>query len=121
MRDVVYLLFQLLNTIAKLIQLGVSRAVIAEILLLKQQLIIYIRARLLALVSIRGMSTARLSAVCLTTQPVAVWIGNSPGTGYTHQKCVIRHHFGFYLSAILACDFHFRSENTLTCQYHKGR
>ena len=45
MRDVIYLLFHLLNTLAKLFQPGGSRAVIAENLLLKQQLIIHSRSR----------------------------------------------------------------------------
>ena len=45
MKDVIYLLFHLLTTIAKLIQPGGSRAVIAENLLLKQQLIIHSRSR----------------------------------------------------------------------------
>ena len=45
MRDVVYLLFHMLTTLAKLIRPGGSRAVIAENLLLKQQLIIYSRSR----------------------------------------------------------------------------
>jgi hypothetical protein len=45
MKDVIYLLIHLLTTIAKLIQPGGSRAVIAENLLLKQQLIIHSRSR----------------------------------------------------------------------------
>ena len=45
MRDVIYLLFHLLSTLAKLIRPGGSRTVIAENLRLKQQLIIYSRAR----------------------------------------------------------------------------
>ena len=45
MRDVFLLLFHLLTIIAKLISPGGSRAVIAENLLLKQQLIIYSRSR----------------------------------------------------------------------------
>ena len=45
MRDVVYLLFQLLATIAKLLRPGGNRTVIAENLLLKQQLIIHSRSR----------------------------------------------------------------------------
>jgi hypothetical protein len=45
MRDVIYLLFHLLTTLAKLFQAGGSRAVIAENLLLKQQLIIHSRSR----------------------------------------------------------------------------
>ena len=45
MKDAIYLLFHLLTTIAKLIQPGGSRAVIAENLLLKQQLIIHSRSR----------------------------------------------------------------------------
>jgi transposase InsO family protein len=45
MRDVIYLLFHLLTTVAKLLQLGGSRTVIAENLLLKQQLIIHSRSR----------------------------------------------------------------------------
>ena len=45
MRDVIYLLFHLLITLAKLIQPGGSRTVIAENLLLKQQLIIHSRSR----------------------------------------------------------------------------
>ena len=45
MRDVIYLLFHLLSTLAKLIRTGGSRTVIAENLLLKQQLIIHRRAR----------------------------------------------------------------------------
>jgi len=45
MKDVIYLLFHLLTTIAKLIQPGGARAVIAENLLLKQQLIIHSRSR----------------------------------------------------------------------------
>tara|TARA_B100000497_G_C7464446_1_gene286697 strand:+ start:181 stop:570 length:390 start_codon:yes stop_codon:yes gene_type:complete len=45
MKDVIYLLYHLLTTIAKLIQPGGSRAVIAEKLLLKQQLIIHSRSR----------------------------------------------------------------------------
>jgi hypothetical protein len=39
MRDVIYLLFHLLTTLAELIKPGGARAVIAENLLLKQQLI----------------------------------------------------------------------------------
>ena len=45
MKDVIYLLFHLLTALAKLFQPGGSRAVIAENLLLKQQLIIHSRAR----------------------------------------------------------------------------
>jgi putative transposase len=45
MRDVIYLLFHLLTTLAKLIKPGGSRTVIAENLLLKQQLIIHSRSR----------------------------------------------------------------------------
>ena len=44
MKDIIYFLFHLLTTIAKLIQPGGSRAVIAENLLLKQRLIIHRRA-----------------------------------------------------------------------------
>ena len=40
MKDVIYLLLHLLTTLAKLAKPGGSRAVIAENLLLKQQLII---------------------------------------------------------------------------------
>ena len=45
MKDVIYLLLHLLTSIAKLIQPGGSRSVIAENLLLKQQLIIHSRSR----------------------------------------------------------------------------
>jgi hypothetical protein len=45
MRDVIYLLFHLLTTLAKLIRPGGGRAVIAENLLLKQQLIIHSRSQ----------------------------------------------------------------------------
>ena len=45
MKDVIYLLFDLITTLAKLIRPGVSRTVIAENLLLKQQLIIHSRSR----------------------------------------------------------------------------
>jgi len=45
MKDTTYLLFHLLTTIAKLIQPGGVRSVVAENLLLKQQLIIHSRAR----------------------------------------------------------------------------
>ena len=45
MRDLIYLLFHLLTTLAKLIRPGGSRTVITESLLLKQQLIIHSRAR----------------------------------------------------------------------------
>lgn len=45
MKDVIYLLFHLLTTLAKLIKSGGGRTVIAENLLLKQQLIIHSRAR----------------------------------------------------------------------------
>jgi hypothetical protein len=45
MKDLIYLLFHLLTAIAKLIEPGGSRAVIAENLLLKQQLIIHSRSR----------------------------------------------------------------------------
>jgi len=45
MRDAIFLLFQLLATIAKLVQPGGSRSVIAVNLLLKQQLIIHSRSR----------------------------------------------------------------------------
>jgi putative transposase len=45
MKDVIYLLFQLLTTLAKLIRPGGGRTVIAENLLLKQQLIIHSRSR----------------------------------------------------------------------------
>jgi hypothetical protein len=45
MRDVIYLLFHLLTTLAALIKPGGARAVIAENLLLKQQLIIHGRSR----------------------------------------------------------------------------
>ncbi|MEH6584033.1 MAG: integrase core domain-containing protein [Halioglobus sp.] len=48
MRDVIYLLFHLLTTLAKLIRSGGRRTVIAENLLLKQQLIIHSRSRLRA-------------------------------------------------------------------------
>jgi uncharacterized protein (DUF1330 family) len=45
MKEVFYLLFHLLTALAKLIRPGGSRAVIAENLLLKQQLIIHSRSR----------------------------------------------------------------------------
>ncbi|MEH6584142.1 MAG: hypothetical protein V7754_19570 [Halioglobus sp.] len=45
MKDVIYLLFQLLTTFAKLLRPGGSRMVIAENLILKQQLIIHSRSR----------------------------------------------------------------------------
>ena len=45
MRGILYLLFHLLTTLAKLIRPGGSRTVIAENLLLKQQLIIHSRSR----------------------------------------------------------------------------
>jgi hypothetical protein len=45
MKDVIYLLFHLLTAITKLVRPGGSRAVIAENLLLKQQLIIHCRPR----------------------------------------------------------------------------
>ena len=45
MKDVIYLLFQLLTTLAKLLRPGGGRAVIAENLILKQQLIIHSRSR----------------------------------------------------------------------------
>ena len=45
MKEAFYLLFHLLTTVAKLISPGGSRTVIAENLLLKQQLIIHSRAR----------------------------------------------------------------------------
>ena len=45
MREVFYLLFHLLTTLAKLLKPGGSRTVIAENLLLKQQLLIHSRAR----------------------------------------------------------------------------
>jgi len=44
MKDVIYLLFDLLTTVAKLLRPGGSRTVIAENLLLKQQLIIHSRS-----------------------------------------------------------------------------
>ena len=45
MKDVIYWLFHLLTAITKLVRPGGSRAVIAENLLLKQQLIIHSRSR----------------------------------------------------------------------------
>jgi hypothetical protein len=45
MKDVIFLLFELLAAMAKLLRPGGSRAVIAENLLLKQQLIIHSRSR----------------------------------------------------------------------------
>jgi len=45
MRDVIYLLFHLLTTLAKLIRPDGSRTVVAENLILKQQLIIHSRSR----------------------------------------------------------------------------
>ena len=45
MKDIIYLLFDLLTTLAKLLRAGGSRTVIAENLLLKQQLIIHSRSR----------------------------------------------------------------------------
>jgi hypothetical protein len=45
MKDVIYLLYQLLTTLAKLLQPGGGRTVIAENLILKQQLIIHNRSR----------------------------------------------------------------------------
>ncbi len=45
MKDVIFLLLHLLSTVARLIQPGGSRTIIAENLLLKQQLIIHSRSR----------------------------------------------------------------------------
>jgi putative transposase len=45
MKDVIYLLFHLLTTLAKLARPGGSKTVIAENLILKQQLIIHSRSR----------------------------------------------------------------------------
>ena len=45
MRDAIYLLFHLLTTLAKLVRPGGSRTVIAENLILKQQLVIHSRSR----------------------------------------------------------------------------
>jgi putative transposase len=44
MKDVIYLLFDLLTTLAKLLRAGGTHAVIAENLILKQQLIIHRRS-----------------------------------------------------------------------------
>jgi len=49
MKDIAFLLFELLTTLAKLLRPGGARAVIAENLLLKQQLIIHSRSRQRAL------------------------------------------------------------------------
>ena len=49
MRDVIYLLFHLLTTLAKLIRPGGGCAVIAENLILRQQLIIHSQVRPLCL------------------------------------------------------------------------
>jgi hypothetical protein len=48
MKDVIYLLFRLLSTVAKLARPGGRRSVIAENLLLKLQLIIHSRSHLCA-------------------------------------------------------------------------
>jgi putative transposase len=45
MRDVIYLLFHLLTTVAKLLRPGGGKTIIAENLILKQQLIIHRRSR----------------------------------------------------------------------------
>ena len=45
MKDLIYLLLHLLTTLAKMIKPGGSRAIIAENLLLKQQLIVHSRSR----------------------------------------------------------------------------
>jgi hypothetical protein len=45
MKDVIFLVFDLLTTVAKLLRPGGGRAIIAENLLLKQQLIIHSRSR----------------------------------------------------------------------------
>jgi hypothetical protein len=45
MKDIIFLLFNLLTTLAKLLRPRGGRAVIAENLLLKQQLIIHNRSR----------------------------------------------------------------------------
>ena len=45
MKEVIYLLFHLLNTAAKLLRPGGKKAIIAENLHLKQQLIIHSRSR----------------------------------------------------------------------------
>jgi hypothetical protein len=45
MKEVLYLLFHLLTTIAKLLRPGGSKTIISENLLLKQQLIIHSRSR----------------------------------------------------------------------------
>jgi hypothetical protein len=45
MKDIIYLLFHLLTTVAKLLRPGGRKTVIAENLLLKQQLVIHSRAR----------------------------------------------------------------------------
>jgi hypothetical protein len=45
MKDLIYLLLYLLTCLAKLLRPGGGRAIIAENLLLKQQLIIYSRSR----------------------------------------------------------------------------
>jgi hypothetical protein len=45
MRDVIFLLLHLITTLAKLVQPGGSHAVVAENLILKQQLIIHSRSR----------------------------------------------------------------------------
>ena len=45
MKDVIFLIFHLLTTTAKLLRPGGSRAIIAENLLLKQQLIVHSRSR----------------------------------------------------------------------------
>jgi len=44
-KEVIYLLFELLTTLTKLLRPGGARAVIAENLLLKQQLIVHSRSR----------------------------------------------------------------------------
>ncbi|RLA47262.1 MAG: helix-turn-helix domain-containing protein, partial [Gammaproteobacteria bacterium] len=45
MKDVIFLIFHLLTTMTRLLQPGGSRTIIAENLLLKQQLIIHSRSR----------------------------------------------------------------------------
>ena len=61
MKDVIYLLFQLLTTLAKLLRPGGGRAVIAENLILKQQLIIHSRSsQILTTKAVDGSELCRM-------------------------------------------------------------
>ena len=101
MKDIIYLLFDLLTTLAKLLRAGGSRTVIAENLLLKQQLIIHSRSRQRA-PNLTTQDRTLLGFLSLFMHPKRI-----------ARSSIINHHQAIYPAVIPQCNEETKVSSTL--------